>query len=379
MTDYRAEANRLLSYHGKISADLTAERTSLESGLIPVTAYILVSAGECFFRHPEMVPTIDAAMPAGAIGASGRYPGNRVNAVHLWSIANIYLIGRRFIATMQPERDRPERTWQLLDFWERAAYAYRDDGHRMAWDVGRSLTPYPAEVVNDLMAGVEDVASADDRTELKRFSATVMGYLFLLYFDTRVGTGDSGPYRLPDGRVLLVRDFYRLGPTEDFWWSEVAVGMPYHDLTAALVLDSDVTLTVNDWGTSVTSPEDYLDHLVGFGLFTTDGPGRRLRPVPLSEVPSIVAAVRDAQSRLYRAIAAMDRDEKIRCGAHVYFGFLRPFAEVAGVADQLDWTVPRDTIGPVYDALRGIDGGGGGGGGGPPSDPSSYYQPYALS
>jgi hypothetical protein len=25
---------------------------------------------------------------------------------------------------------------------------------------------------------------------------------------------------------------------------------------------------------------------------------------------------------------------------------------VAGVADELDWTVPRDTVGPLYDALE---------------------------
>ena len=38
----------------------------------------------------------------------------------------------------------------------------------------------------------------------------------------------------------------------------------------------------------------------------------------------------------------MSREEKIRCGAYVYFSFLRPFAAVAGIADELDWTVPRD-------------------------------------
>jgi hypothetical protein len=28
----------------------------------------------------------------------------------------------------------------------------------------------------------------------------------------------------------------------------------------------------------------------------------------------------------------------------VYFSFLRPFAEQAGIADHLDWTVPRDSL-----------------------------------
>jgi hypothetical protein len=40
----------------------------------------------------------------------------------------------------------------------------------------------------------------------------------------------------------------------------------------------------------------------------------------------------------------MTRREKLDAGAYVYFSFLRPFAEQAGIADQLDWTVPRDSL-----------------------------------
>ena len=48
--------------------------------------------------------------------------------------------------------------------------------------------------------------------------------------------------------------------------------------------------------------------------------------------------------------------EKIRCGAYVYFTFLRPFAEVAGVADDLDWTVPRDLPEPVVELISAMVG-----------------------
>ena len=48
--------------------------------------------------------------------------------------------------------------------------------------------------------------------------------------------------------------------------------------------------------------------------------------MPPEEYTGIVAAVRSAQSQHYRNIAAMDRDDKIRAGAYVYFTFLRPFA-----------------------------------------------------
>ena len=52
----------------------------------------------------------------------------------------------------------------------------------------------------------------------------------------------------------------------------------------------------------------------------------------------------------------MDRDAKIRAGAYVYFSFLRPFAEIAGMADQLDWSVPRDLPEPLYEMMSMMQG-----------------------
>ena len=349
----RAEANRIIAYHSPISRALTDERTALESKLIPVSAYVIVSCIEAFHRYPEMMAVIDAAVPAEEIGRAGRRPGSRVNSVHLWSIANLYLIGRKAMTAFDPSLDLVEPTWRVLDFWERAAKGFRADGTRQAWDTG-TATPYAPEVIDTLVGGVTPVDDPDLRAAVVRFNATLVSYLFLLYFDTRVGTGDTGPYLLPDGRVLLVRDYYRLGRT-DFWWSDVARDVPYQNLTAALVLDG-VGFRVTDFGSSYHEPEDYLDHLVGFSLFTTDTPDGSLRPVPLDELDGIVGAVRTAQSAHYRNIATMSRDEKIRCGAYVYFTFLRPFADVAGVADRLDWTVPRDTPPALYDLFSQYEG-----------------------
>jgi hypothetical protein len=173
------------------------------------------------------------------------------------------------------------------------------------------------------------------------------------------------------GRSLLVRDFYRLGEG-DFAWSSVARDVPYHHLTAALVLEG-VQSTFTDFGTSNHTPEDYLDRLVAFGLYTTDGqPPGQLAPVPLDEQADIVGTVRKAQAQHYRNLAAMTRDEKIRAGAYVYFSFLRPFAEEAGMADELDWTVPRDLPDHVYELFSVIEGDGGG----IPGD-EDYYERYS--
>lgn len=352
-----ASVNRLIAYHSPISKALTQERTSLESALIPVTAYIVVACAEAFLRYPAMMRRIDAAMPAEEIGRQARRPGCQVDTCYLWSISNFFLLGRKIMAMLDPAADDPADTAAVLDFWERAATAYRgDDGTRQAWDTGTS-TPYRDDTVATLLAGVTPIVDAAHRAQVKRFSATLVNHLFLLYFDTRAGYGDTGPYAVPGqpGRTLVVRDFYRLAKG-DFPWSDVAKGVPYHHLTAALVLEG-VQSTFTDFGTSNHTPEDYLDHLVGFALYTTDDlPAGEVRLVPPEEYDGIVAAVRTAQSRHYRNIAAMSRDDKVRAGAYVYFSFLRPFAEIAGVADELDWTVPRDLPEPIYELMSAMQG-----------------------
>lgn len=358
--------NDLIGYHGPISQALTDERTSLESALIPVTAYIVVACAESFLRYPELMARIDAAMPAEEIGRRARRPGLQVNTVYLWSIANFWLLGRKIVQQVDPERDDPAEALKVLDFWDRAASGFRGDGTRQAWDNGAARI-YDADTVATLMAGTSPV-DEESRSVVKRFNATLIAYLFLLYFDTRVGSGDTGPYPLSDGRTLIVRDYYRLGQS-DFPWSTVARDVPYQNLTAAFVLDG-VDVSITDFGTARTDPEDYLDHLKAFGLFTTDTPDRSLRRLDLAEIDSIVAAVRSAQSVHYRNIAAMSRDEKVRAGAYVYFSFLKPFADIAGVSD-IDWSVPQALPEQWYAFFSLMEGTNAG-----VSDEEPYYLPY---
>jgi hypothetical protein len=365
----RQRANELIAYHSPISLELTRQRTSYTSQLIPVTAYILVSCCEAFLRYPDLMRQIDRARPAEQIGRVGHRPGSEINSVHLWSIANFWLLGRKIMVGLDPSLDDPVAACTVLDFWERAALAFRDDGTRQAWDTS-TCRPYGPEIIDRVMSGVVPVDDPDQRRRLSRFNATLVNHLFLMWFDTRAGIADSGPYELPDGRVLLVRDFAKLAHS-DFWWSDVAAAVPYPNLTAALVLEG-VHVQATDFGSSNTVPEDYLDRLVGFGLFTTGEPGGELREVSLDEVDGLAGTIRTVQAAHYRNIAAMDRDAMIRCGAYVYFSFLRPFALAAGIADELDWEVPRAIPEPLYDLLSQVNGED------VPFDPDAeYYEPIA--
>ncbi|HEY7105652.1 MAG TPA: hypothetical protein VH986_04575 [Acidimicrobiia bacterium] len=344
--------NETILYHGAISGAMTSERTALESALIPVTAYILIACVEAYRRYPEMMQTIAAAVPPAELGSMGRRPGNQIDAVHLWSIVNFPLLARQILAPfgMIDLDDDARRLTTIFDFWRPAAQSFRADGYVQAWDAGLSVPRYGGEVIGELLEGSETVDETR-RADVARANATLTSFLFLLYFDTRAGYQDSGPYKLADGRTMLVRDFNEFGVSHFPWSRDVCAELPCSNLTVAFVMDG-VSFTTNDWGTSITDPIDYLAHTDAVGVFEpVDGALRRL---PLGGLGSLTASVQQAQRALYRTIAGMERAQKIDAGAYVYFTFLRPFARAAGVEDQLDWTVPRDSM-DVYEAMSSIE------------------------
>ena len=132
------------------------------------------------------------------------------------------------------------------------------------------MRPYDADVVDELLAGCAPGRRHRAAPIWRALNATLTSFCFLLYFDTRAGYQDSGPYPLDDGTLLLVRDFSEIGVSH-FPWSEAVCGsVPARTVTAAFVLDGMQSVQVTDWGTSLTDPGDYLPHVARFGLFATE-------------------------------------------------------------------------------------------------------------
>jgi hypothetical protein len=345
----RDEVDRWIRYHSEISYALTMERTALESALIPVSAYILVACVECYRRYPEMIEEITRPMSPEALGRAGHDLRHAIDPVRLWAIPNFVLIGRKVLASggLVDADDDLRRLTTVFDFWARASGAYRfDDGTHQAADAYGIATPYRAQVADIVGA----CAPSRDGGRVSRLNALLTSYLFLLWFDTRSGYQDTGPYDLGGGRTLLLRRYNALGVSHFAWSAEVGADMPFDELLGAFVL-RDVEVRTTDFGTSLTHPADYWLHVESFAFFdVADG---RLEPIGAGERDALGAAAKDAQKRLYRTIAGMERSAKVDAGAYVYFTFLRPFATVAGV--DLDWTVPKASL-DVYPFLSLIDG-----------------------
>ena len=373
MTLDRAAIDRWIRYHSEVSYALTMERTALESALIPVSAYILVACVECYRRYPEIIDEITRAATPEDLGREGHRLATQIDPVHMWAVPNFFLIGRKVLAAagLVDAAEDEQRLATVFDFWSRASGAYRfGDGTHQASDADGVATPYRA-LVDEIARQCKPVTDAEQRASISRLNALLTSYLFLLWFDTRSGYQDTGPYALPDGRALLLRAYNRLGVSHFPWSAEVSAEMPQQELLGAFVL-RDVQLRVTDFGTSVTRPEDYWPHVEAFGFFDVSSGS----PVPIdaAQCDALAAAAKSAQRKLYRKIAAMERRAKIDAGAYVYFTFLRPFAELAGV--KVDWTVPRDST-DLYPFLELVDGAMT-----PPPDapvetPENYYSPLS--
>jgi hypothetical protein len=364
----RDEINRWIRYHSEISYALTMERTALESALIPVSAYILIACVECYRRYPDMIGEITGAVAPEELGRAGHDLTTQVDPVHVWAVPNFVLLGRKILMTaglVDPDDDA-RRMGTVLDFWARTSGAYRfDDGTHQAADAAGTATPYRA-YVDDIAAACEPVAA---KSGVSRLNALLTSYLFLLWFDTRSGYQDTGPYALADGRVLLLRRYNGLGVSHFPWSAGVGAALPFTEVLGAFVL-GDVELRVTDFGTSVTKPEDYWARVESCAFF--DVAAGALRPIGPAARDELGIAAKSAQKQLYRMIAAMERSAKIDAGAYVYFTFLRPFADVARVA--FDWTTPLASL-DLYPFLSLIDGSSTPPPGAPVDTPETYYAP----
>ncbi|MDQ1384403.1 MAG: hypothetical protein QOG65_1782 [Actinomycetota bacterium] len=360
-----------IRYHSEISYALTTERTALESALIPVSAYILVACVEAYRRYPEIIEQIDAALPAEDLGRAGHELTTQIDPVHMWAVPNFPLVGRKVLmaAGLVDAADDARRLGTIFDFWARASGAYRfEDGTHQAADANGHATPYRA-YVDQIAPACEPISDPEQRAAISRLNALLTSYLFLLWFDTRSGYQDTGPYLLPDGRVLLLRAYNRLGVSHFPWSAEVSADMPHTELLGAFVLHG-TQLRVTDFGTSLTQPDDYWPRVEAFAFFDVSS-GSLVR-LDGTQRDALAVAAKSAQKQLYRKIAGMERREKIDAGAYVYFTFLRPYAELAGV--DADWTVPRDSM-DLYPFLELIDGSLAPPPDAPVESPETYYLP----
>ncbi|SHL42840.1 PEP-utilising enzyme, mobile domain [Pseudonocardia thermophila] len=351
LTDDRLED--LVQHMGRAFKPEMTRRSGFTSELFPMLPYMSLSVIDDFHTYAERVAVIDAAMPAEQIARAVKNAPGKLSPLWIWMVGYHYLCGRECLIKMGRLRrdERIEEIRTVVDFWRRLALAHRGDGTLDYKDAGFTNRYLPADVVDDLVRQGTTLDAASAKA-LKRLNATVSGYSFLYFCDSRVGVADSGPYPQPDGRKTIVRDYLSLGPSEwAYPWAE-DLTPPYAGLTLALTYDPGkfTYFEINDWGTTFTEPDQLLSAVTEATVIghRDDGTSELLGPDRWGE---LLADVSRNHMKLYEKFASMEREDRIFSATRMYTSGLRPFAAIAGVTDQIDWSFSPDTLALYPDPL----------------------------
>lgn len=361
------EANELVRYLTWNEWDaLAARATEGESGLIPRQEYEALGILNSWLRHPDWLRVIDERVGVQGvidIGARARTEiGTKINLLHAWALAAAPSFGRGIALEMElhDEDHQASSIVEALSIVRRLYHGIWGGGAMFS-----SMRGYHAPLLDDswIARFQKDRIALDDaatRTAFQKFSASTELLGFLHHFDNRLGLGDHGPYPLPDGGFIMVRDLFVNEPS--FPWADVSGDLPYAvSLAMFFAADSGLDVKVTDLSTMFTEPANYAGHVQGVAIYTRqewDTPMDQLGVLSLDDAAALRTRVEAVSDALYRRIATMDHKEKVLAGGRVYTaGFALPVARAAGVLDELTadhgFTDLHPTAEAAYDRIVG--------------------------
>jgi len=328
---------------------LVMRATEGVSGMIPRQEYEILAFMHEFYRWPELLRmTTDEVGAQGLldIGArSRREIGTKVNCVHDWCIGAVgFGMGRCGLLALEaigPD-DYIEESNEILKFMQRILWGKRQDGYILNSQDRYRCQIHEPDFLQGIVNQLEDLEpDSPDHEAFTRFNAAAELLAFLDHFDCRLGLGDTGPYELPDGRLLILRDLFV--NEEAFHWSDVCedAGLP-HCYTLALVLDPEAMglqeIRINDISTTFTRPKNYIPAITAGAVFARekwDTPMGEVRPIKVSELAPQLEKVQQATLKLYRKISRMSRRDLIWGGQYVYYvDMIMPHMRLAGTYDK---------------------------------------------
>ena len=339
------EANELQRYMAWNIWDFLALRaTEGESGLIPRQEYECFGCVQQWQRYPDFYRLIldevgvDGLIDIGRIAR--REPANKVNLLHVWCSGFTPLFGRAILGELgiASTDARAEDTRMILQFMRRLYKGLWGEGEMFTSMRGYTAAMLDQSWIDRFAADQTALEDPARRKLFNTFNAATEMLGFLLHFDNRAGLNDSGPYPMPDGGFMIVRDHFLHDPM--YHWHDVADELP-HCITQAMVFKPDMPLelALMDGGTLFTKPGNYLKHLRSAAVYVRDTwqtPASEIRRIDDAEMQAILDICNPATTRLYKRIASMSPRDKISCGAQVYYGeFVAAIARAAGVWDRV--------------------------------------------
>ncbi|WP_040831209.1 hypothetical protein [Nocardia jiangxiensis] len=328
---------------------LVMRATEGVSGMIPRQEYEILAFMHEFYRWPEILRmTTDEVGAQGIldIGATARREiGTKINAVHDWSIGAVgFGMGRCGLLALEaigPD-DYVAESNTLLKFMQRIEWGKRQDGYILNSQDRYRCQIHEPDFLQTIIDQVEELEPGSPKQQsFTRFNAAAELLSFLDHMDCRLGLGDTGPYELPNGNLLILRDLFVNEPV--FHWSDVCddAGLP-HAYTMAIVLDPELLglqeIRVNDISTTFTRPKNYIQAIVGGAVFARekfDTPMSDIRTIAIDQLDTELPKVQQATLRMYSKVSRMCRRDLIWAGQYVYYvDMILPYLRKAGTYER---------------------------------------------
>ncbi len=354
------ETNNLLQKCGDETYWLCVTRTVQGSKLFPVSAYMLLSYLNAFYRYPTLLKKIEVRLPAEQIADRARNMGMKIqNSALGWALPNFYLLGRELLITlgMLRPQDALEDIVYVMDFWKRYLLSWhRNDGHMTNYEYGQRAQILPDRRLEVFHRDLYPTEPGDPLQHAAHaFLASVSQYGFLISCESRISLTNSGPYRIDDQHEMIVRDFMDLSECSLPWLDGIAADVPYNYLTVPISVRDCHFRIVDDWGSFESKPDFTADKLAGVGLYTSDALTEGFIPVGMGSRQELTATfvrlnevMKEATSKLWLRIAGWTRDQMLDAGALTYYNIIKDLAHVAGVFEADDWL----TIDPRAERFR---------------------------
>ncbi|ACK52335.1 conserved hypothetical protein [Methylocella silvestris BL2] len=351
---------------------LVMRATEGVSGMIPRQEYEILAFMNEFYRWPEILRmTTDEIGAEGVIniGATARREiGIKVNAVHDWCIGAVgFGMGRCGLLALEAIKpnDYVEESNEILKFMQRVLWGKRQDGYILNSQNRYRCAIHDKDVIETLASHIEYFEPGSDKHQkFTRFNASAELLAFLDHFDNRLGLGDTGPYELADGKILIIRDLFT--NEEVYHWSDACdnAGVP-HCYSLLLVIDPEAMsleeIRVNDISTTFTRPKNYIEHIVGGAVFVREKwntPMSEIYPIAIDNLEKRVEGIQQATMGLYSKLARMSRRQLITNGMYTYYiDMILPHLRLAGTyekacVDYDFWEIDQRVSNYYYDITK---------------------------
>jgi hypothetical protein len=330
-------ANAVIRAFGERSREFfrRERRDQLDSVLFDVPRRSLLGWDGIYQHGPDFLRRLSDHATPEEIGTRMRYLGRRPYQLQLSILALGYLGAREQrrldLGLSAGERLPGEDVDATVDFlltWERIQRSYRDDG---------TLLPEEASgatriVTDDLVDEVSDLLVLVDQAPveaIRRATATVNAYAFLVHGEQRDGTFGHGPYVRSDASTIFFRETTDLQNDYLPW---AAPGNPYSNVVIAYAC-RDADITCDTYGTLVTQPYDLTDrltHVVALTVDSNDG----LHRLDDAALQSVQESAAKGVKSMYAQMARWEPSYKLDYGRPLFANHLKTFVDLLDLGSE---------------------------------------------